>query len=443
MKTQKQTIRRLVSFLNNKDEDGGGFWLPNIQRPFVWTEEQICRLFDSILREYPISTLLVWRTNSAIRRRKFIDNWRPSLRLSDFYLPEDSSKKCLVLDGQQRLQSFYIALQGSYEGRELYFDILSGDLAQPNDIKYKFAFRTDGGFPWIKFKDLVSWNATHRELSNEIQSRAGRTLSNGEKDKVADHVDLIAQTCKIEEVVTYQELDSIDNPKLYRDDDVVEVFIGANSGGTKLGKSDLLFSLLAASWETADEGMEDLLTSLNQRGFRFTRDFVLKTCLVLLGHGASYEVKKFREAGVREEIEKTWDRISDAIRAVLDLIREKTFIQSDKALPTYLVLIPLAYLRYKFPDAWKTAQDMDTYVLRCSLSGAFGGSSDNLLDALTAKLDELKRFDLEEVFGVIRNQNKSLRLTEERLWQMGYGSDSIHLLFNLWYPTVQVHAFLR
>lgn len=40
MKTQKLSLRKIVSFLNNPDEDGG-FWLPNIQRPFVWSEEQI------------------------------------------------------------------------------------------------------------------------------------------------------------------------------------------------------------------------------------------------------------------------------------------------------------------------------------------------------------------------------------------------------------------
>ena len=122
------TIRKIVGFLNNPEEEGG-FWLPNIQRPFVWGEEQIYRLFDSILREYPISTLLIWKTNSTIRRRKFIDNWKDSIRLVDFYVPSDTKKKCLVLDGQQRLQSLFIALTGSFEGRELYFDILSGELA--------------------------------------------------------------------------------------------------------------------------------------------------------------------------------------------------------------------------------------------------------------------------------------------------------------------------
>ncbi len=112
MKTQKLSLRKIVSFLNNPDEDGG-FWLPNIQRPFVWSEEQICRLFDSILRQYPISTLLIWKTRLAVHRRKFIDNFKEEhrQRLSAFKVPDDDKKKCLVLDGQQRLQSLYIGLR--------------------------------------------------------------------------------------------------------------------------------------------------------------------------------------------------------------------------------------------------------------------------------------------------------------------------------------------
>jgi uncharacterized protein with ParB-like and HNH nuclease domain len=105
MKNHQETIHKIVGFLNDREADGGGFWLPNIQRPFVWSEVQICRLFDSILREYPISTLLIWKTTSAVRCRKFIDNWKETPRLRDFFVPEDNKKKCLVLDGQQRLQS--------------------------------------------------------------------------------------------------------------------------------------------------------------------------------------------------------------------------------------------------------------------------------------------------------------------------------------------------
>lgn len=434
MKNQKQTIRKIVGFLNNAEEDGG-FWLPNIQRHFVWGEDQICRLFDSILREYPISTLLVWKTTSTIRHRKFIDNWNDSLRLSDFYVPENSRKKCLVLDGQQRLQSLFIGLCGSCDGKELYFDILSGEIAAPDDIKYNFKFlkSADSEFPWVKFKDLIYTPLRKREILDMLESSAGRKLEERECNKIEDHLDIVDRTFKMDESITYQELDSIDDPSLYREDDVVEVFIRANSGGTKLGKSDLLFSLLSASWDVADTKMEELLDSLNKHGFDFDRDFVLKTCLVLLGQGARYEVEKFRQEGVRENIEAKWDKVAGAVQDVLDFVRGRTYLQCDKALPTYLVLIPLVYLRYHFKDAFTSAKDMDTYLLRCSLAGAFGGVPDNLIDALVRKLIEIKSFNITEMFNVIRSQNRSLEVPEEKFWQMGYGSSTIHLLFNLWY----------
>lgn len=434
MKNQKQTIRRIIGFLNNPEEDGG-FWLPNIQRPFVWGEDQICRLFDSILREYPISTLLIWKTNSTIRRRKFLDNWKSTLRLTDFYVPSDTKKKCLVLDGQQRLQSLFIALVGSFEGRELFLDILSGELAAPDDVKYKFKFLdpTTVVFPWVKFKDLIFTYRKKREICDELRATAGRELTGAEMDKISDHLELIDRTFKIEETITYQELDSIDNPKLYTEDDVVEVFIRANSGGTTLGKSDLLFSLLNASWDGADDQMQELLDDLNRHGFAFTRDFILKTCLTILDQGARYEVDKFRKPGVRENIESQWVAIADAVKDVLDFVRGKTFIKCDKALPSYLLLIPLIYVRYHFPAAWKQAKDVETFLVRSALAGAFSGTPDQLIDDIVDKAKEIQRFDLAEFFGVIRTKGRSLDITEDRLWGMGYGSNQIHLLFNLWY----------
>jgi len=434
VKNQKQTIKKMVGLLNDVDEDGG-YWLPNIQRPFVWSEEQICKLFDSILREYPISTLLIWRTNSTIRHRKFIDNWHSNLHLSDFYVPENANRKYLVLDGQQRLQSLFIGLLGSYEGKELAFDILSGDVTAPDDIKYRFKFLNPENicFPWVKFKDIVFTNKKKRELIDDLKVSACRPLNETELNKLIDHVDLIDTTIKVNDTISYQELDSIDNPTLYKEDDVVEVFIRANAGGTKLGKSDLLFSLLSASWDVADKKMEELLESLNVHGFSFDRDFVLKTCLVLLGQGARYEVDKFRKQGVRQGIEDNWSKISAAVQDILDFIRGKTYIQCDKALPSDLVLIPLIYLRYCYPEAWRTARNVDNYILRCSLSGAFSGVPDNLIDALIKHFDYTKQFSRDNVFRIIRNQNRTLELTEERLWDMGYGSRQIHLLFNLWY----------
>jgi hypothetical protein len=436
MKTQKLSLRKIVSFLNNPDEDGG-FWLPNIQRPFVWSEDQICRLFDSILRQYPISTLLIWKTKMGVRRRKFIDNFKEEHRhhLSDFKVPDDNNKKCLVLDGQQRLQSLFIGLRGSYDGKELYLDILSGERAAPDDVKFKFKFLDPqyAIFPHIRFKEIVFSDDKPRLIADRIAAQATQSLSMTEADKVKDHVDLIRETFFNESGIGYQELDSIDQATLYKEDDVVEIFIRANSGGTRLGKSDLLFSLLTSTWDEADDKMEILLDELNMQGFAFTRDFILKTCLTLLDQGARYEVDKFRKDGVRQDIESKWDDIICATKDVADFVQGSTFIRCDKALPSYLVLIPLVYLRHHFPAAWRTKQNVELYLLRTLLAGAFSGTPDQLIDDIVGKMKEVKVFDLNEIFGVIRSAGRSLELTEDRFWAIGYGSQNIHLLFNLWY----------
>jgi uncharacterized protein with ParB-like and HNH nuclease domain len=368
MKAPKHSLRKIVRFLNDQEEEGG-FWLPNIQRSFVWTEEQICKLFDSIMREYPISTLLVWKTRSPIRRRKFIENYKPGAKLSTYFVPEDDKKKCLVLDGQQRLQSLFIGLCGSYDGRELYLDILSGEASAPDDVKYKFAFleATEAAFPWVKFKELVFSTADVLTAANRMIAMVPSTALEDHRNKISRHVAIIFKTFHSDDGISYQELDSIENTNLYTEEDVVEIFIRANSGGTKLGKSDLLFSLLNATWDYANEEMEELLETLNHSGFLFNRDFVLKTCLTLLGKDARYEVEKFRTPGVRDEIERQWKSVSDSIRSVLDFLVGRTFMRCDKAMPSYLALIPLVYFRHHFPSAWEAARRKDDYLIRSLL----------------------------------------------------------------------------
>lgn len=437
MKTQKETIRKMVGHLNN-EESNGGFWLPNIQRPFVWREDQIARLFDSIMRDYPISTLLIWRTKSEIRRRKFIDNYKAGLKLTDYYVPEDSSAKMLVLDGQQRLQSLFIGLKGSYEKKQLYFNVLSGDLAAPEDIRYQFKFlaKDRAAFPWVLFRSIVEFNDLPNKLADRIARDAGRDLTDAESRRVIENVWKAIQNFKTNEAIAYQELDSIDNPDAYREDDVVEIFIRANSGGTKLGKSDLLFSLLTSSWEDADERMEELLDELNRSGYEFTRDFILKTCLTLLGKGARYDVSKFRDGATKEAIISRWDELSAAIKDVRDFLYGRTFIRTDRAMPSYLGLIPLIYMRFHYPNEWKAAEGIREYLLRTLATGAFSGTPDNLIDRCVRQIDQDGGFDLREIFGVIRSDGRSLELTKDVLFDIHYGSKEIHLLFSIWYPAM-------
>ena len=191
--------------------------------------------------------------------------------------------------------------------------------------------------------------------------------------------------------------------------------------------------MLKRGWDDAHKKLDSLLDELNRFGYNFTRDFVLKVCLTLLDQKAQYEVSKFRKKGVRKEIEKSWLEISKAVKDVLDFIRGKTFVQSDKALHSYLGLIPLIYFRYKYPQKWKKQRDLDTYLLRILLSRAFSGTPDQLINECVDNINKKKKFDVNSIFTLIRDKNKSLELTEENIWKIGYGSGRIHLFFNLWY----------
>ncbi len=430
----QMSIRKVVKSLN-ENEENGGFWLPNIQRPFVWREEQIEKLFDSVMRDYPISTLLAWRTKSNMKQRRFIKDYKKGINLYEQYEGNNNKAKYLVLDGQQRLQSFYIGLKGTYEKKKLCFNILSGKPSMPEETMYKFKFLESDKIkaPWFSVNELVMDNSTNKVIKKKCANEFEDDLTIEQIDLIEDNIDKIRNNFVQQEKINIQIIDSVDNPELYSEDDIVEIFIRYNSGGTVLGKSDLLFSLLTVSWEDANENISELLYKLNAQGFKFDRDFILKTCLSLLKKGAAYNVTKFREPTTKEEIQKKWDKIYDAICAVKDFLYDRTYIRTDKALSSYLMLIPLIYFRYHYKDRFNNAIGMDTYILRSLLSGVFGGSPDSMIDNLTKQIDEDKDFVLNNIFGEIRKSGRNLEISEELLLQENYYSKNIHLLFNLWY----------
>lgn len=432
---KSETIKRVIEQYVNQEN---GLFLPDIQRHFVWKEEQIEKLFDSIMREYPIGSLLVWKSKEKIKTRAFINNYKigDKLRTSK----SDSQIKYLLLDGQQRIQSLFIALKGSYNEKELYFNILSGEKKHPEEISYIFKFMDDENakFPWVKFKEIVLCNKNYVILTNELKKLADKDkfdLNDEKYTKLSQNVAQAQKRFTSDDVILSQKLDSVDQPELYQTDDIVEVFIRANSGGTQLNKSDLIFSLLISTWENAEESMDDLLAKLNKTGYNFSRDFVLKTCLTLLNKGARYNVDKVRESINNDEIMNNWKLISDSIKDVKDFLYSKTLLKSDKSIPSYLLYIPLVYFRYHYKDMWFKKDNLRIveYILRTSLAGSFSGTPDNLIDKCIKQINDEKDFNVNSIFEVIKNDGRSINISREELLNLQYDSAGSHLLFNLWY----------
>ena len=123
--------------------DNGEIVLPAIQRDFVWDENRIELLFDSIFRGYPVGIVLLWETYVQIQIRHFTKNHTPG-GIYSFEENRKGHRVKLVLDGQQRLSSIYVALKGTFDGRALYYDVLSGrDFDDHSEVKYRFWFARD------------------------------------------------------------------------------------------------------------------------------------------------------------------------------------------------------------------------------------------------------------------------------------------------------------
>jgi len=433
-----KSIKAIVQEINNDEADGGGLWLPNIQRQFVWNTDQIARLFDSVMRQYPLSSMLFWKTREAIKHRKFIQNFNGGkVDLKDHYHHGKTKPKWLVLDGQQRLQSFYLALKGSIDGQILHFDLLSGEPASKEELRYRFEFKdiSNTGWPWMAMCDIIYTKKLPEQLLSLRLKEEELELSSEERERATINLSRARMEFSNEGALLYHVIDSSDDEGDLTFDDVVEVFIRANSGGTRLSKSDLMFTLLSTEWSEADVIFEDFLEQINDNArFNFSRDFLIKLSTTVLGYGAKYDVDKLRDDEVRRRISEYWPEIAKALLFVKGEIVSKTYIRTGKALTSYNALIPLVYLQYHFPKKLEKSQALKQYLVPALLNGVFSGQPDGIIDKLVKLIDEQQGFDVKKIRAAIVSSNRSLHLTEERLFDWcGYGSGHIHLLFNMWY----------
>ena len=159
------------------------YLLPAIQREVVWDSDQITRLFDSLMRDYPIGSFLFWyveRENAGkYQFYEFVRDYHEKENRHNQKANVSGQDDIIgILDGQQRLTSLYIGLLGSYAYKEpwkrrsnplafptrrLYLNLLSPHKGNgQSDLLFDFAFltdqeanRTDDGTYWFKVGDIL------------------------------------------------------------------------------------------------------------------------------------------------------------------------------------------------------------------------------------------------------------------------------------------------
>ena len=250
------SIKKLVQGINNL------YLLPDIQRPFVWKnnknefEDKVFSLFDSILRNYPIGTLLFWKidkkraTEDNLNLLKFLENSNKDK--NDKFLSISSEKDyILVLDGQQRMTIFNLVFNGIFEDvyrnkvrrRNLYFNLLTdldknGEL-EDNFYEFKFFdenlgeyFKDEKNKVWFKVKDILNLNSL---VIKRKEIREKFNLGSDVELLLEKNLESLKNSIN-EENISFYEIE-----KDKKDDEALEIFVRVNSQGVVLSYSDLLF----------------------------------------------------------------------------------------------------------------------------------------------------------------------------------------------------------
>lgn len=233
-------------------------------------------------------------------------------------------------------------------------------------------------------------------------------------------------------------------------DKVLDIFIRTNAGGTKLSKSDLLFSTIKRNWSNAREEFKTLINNINRNDkYNFNHDFVLKTCLVLFSNSQNdikYSLGNINTQLIKN-IENEWINIVKSISIIVDLIDNKYKLSSNKVISSYNALIPLIYFVYK--NKLSTIDNdnsilMKKWLIKILLNGIFGGQADTMLYISKNGIDksEEKNFPFYEINKSIVNSKKSFNSIEDILEnpKLKYNSSDSFLVLSLLYTDINFNA---
>jgi uncharacterized protein with ParB-like and HNH nuclease domain len=465
---KSETIAATISHLNSN------YFLPAIQREFVWTDEKITQLFDSLMRGYPISSFLYWELRPDNRDKwqvyRFVENASEEGTHNELANTDGVQQLTLVLDGQQRLTSLLIGLKGSYTAKKkykkkaspdawskkrLYLDLLKDPRVEDQDdergVRYGFAFRdsepqNDGDHYWIKAGRILDFD--NEDAFDEYRNSLEDHLPGG---TTKDQIRLIRSNLERLHRAIWKEQPIAYHTELDQDyDRVLDIFVRANDGGVKLDKSDLLLSTVIAEWGDLDardelHGFVDYINREMPRRNAFDTDFLMKACFVLSDLPVEYRIKNFNSQNLKI-IRDKWDDIKQAI---LKGVRLATSFGIDgDTLISANALIPVIYYLYRQPRFTlggtstfdvQNVRAIKMWLTTALLTGAFGAHTDTTLSVARGELKALSQndvFPFERLNGATRKGAKASAIGDDTLGDvlsLTYGKPRTSLALTLLY----------
>lgn len=417
--------------------DSNRYLIPAFQREFVWSKEQIENLFDSLMRGYPISSMLFWEvkneSRSAYQFYQFLQEYVEEHQIHNVPKAgcETMESFYAILDGQQRLTSLFLGLKGSVAYHAKYRPWENNDANFPPMKLYLNLSKTlkqEEGTKVYDFRFLPindGWDDI-RIINDEKWFRVGYILAIKHlmtfcrKHNLEDE-----ECCILENLKNVICTETVINYYLETDvaaDKAVDIFVRINSGGKPLSIPDILMSIVIAGWKDKDARKEfkNLQELVSNRGFKISNDYIIKSLQYLLDKPVQSKITTFNDIFIAETEEK-WNGVKETITSLFSLLG--SFGLTDMTLTSYNATMPILYYLYKneiYPGFDTKIQYesqrsiIKQWLMKTLLLKSFGGSSDSTLEQAR------KSFEAEKLLSfpgtaISKNIKQPTVLTEETI----------------------------
>ena len=414
----------------------GRVGLPDLQRPFVWKDSDVRDLLDSMLKGYPIGYCILWEAPDDQEDKK------SSIGLND---KSYSTPKELVIDGQQRLTALVSSLYGipvkdqTFSDRTIRIaydpvarEFHTWDAAVEKDARYisdvSEAFRAK------RDNEIVEFREDYIDRLNEANAkRELPALSPKERAAVENGIN---ELLNLETTYVIPIL-SISNKA--DEEQMSQIFIRVNSGGTKLTEDDFIMTLLSVYEPQTRQRIEDWCeasrkpgtgTSYNALltvkpshviraavGLGFGRGRLRYARLILNGRNL-----KTKETSA-EQREKNFTKFDAALDKVLDLNDWHAFVNAlgdagylNKGMISSENAIPLSYAisliaKHRFGIVGMELQRVaKRWFYTAILTQMYSGNFESVFEQQLNAIDELSDADS---FRAWVDSEISARLTDD------------------------------
>ncbi|MGC8874660.1 MAG: GmrSD restriction endonuclease domain-containing protein [Chloroflexia bacterium] len=394
MAIEQLKVREIVKRAVSKDVD-----IPEFQREFVWDPEQVKLLAESLYRDYPIGSFLLW-DSSAYQEAKTAKGSQASL---------------WIVDGQQRTTALCLLLgqkpywwpdtQDWNEALKRY-DVLVNLMPDEGDDRLEFALpnpirRRDPR--WASVRQILSLENVE-SLTPLAQETAKRLAA--QPDEVLKVFGQIH--ARMQRLWQIRERDIPIIKISHEVADVAEIFARLNQAGTRVKEADVVLALAAVrnpGWVRED--YLPFRNDLEERGWDLDAGIFIRT-MTGIGHGRARLIEVPKGFWNPENLHGVWKKTRDGIVDVLKRLAEFG-ITSDELLPSTNSLIPLFVLHHR----WRQSSDYAfSRALRWFLlANRDGRYSDSPITALNEDVRAIAEAPCFEV--ALENLEKRLRVSPE------------------------------